>query len=654
MVAETVLQITGLSKTFGATRALIDVDFSVQAGEVHGLVGRNGSGKSTLIKVLSGYHVPDPGSQLTLGGREVQLPISGRQAAAHGLVFVHQDLGLVPAYSVLENIRLNSWNAQGFERIHWKTETAEVEEELDRFDLNVRAETPVAALSQVDRAIVAIVRAMHHLGKDGKGKVLVLDEPTAYLPKDSVERVFEAVRTVAQTGAGVVLVSHRTDEVLSLTDRITVLRDGRRVETLSTSKTDEQTLVSLILGQTLSSFYPDQVTAKSDDRVLEVEKLNGGLVRDFNITVNRGEIVGLTGLMGAGHDEVPYYIFGARDATSGHIVVNNQILKTQKARPSKAIAAGVVLLPADRLNLSGSAAASVEDNVVVPVFWRYFSGGRLKLAQIRTRVNYLLENFDVRPALPTLEFSSLSGGNQQKTLLAKWLQMEPALLLLHEPTQGVDVGSKSEIFSRITDAAEAGAAVIIASAEYEDLANLCTRVLVFDSGRVVGEVSGAEMSADRLLGLCYRGARARGAHGMIFQWRPYRIGFVPQGTEPEFIETPAPVSVSYVFRWRPHRVGYVELQTLQKAMEPVATPSLERVFQWRPYRIGFVPQGIEPEFIETPAPVSVSYVFRWRPHRVGYVELLTLQNSMEPVATPSLERVFRWRPHRVGYFDAAE
>lgn len=539
MVTETVLELHGLSKTFGATRALANVDFDVRVGEVHGLVGRNGSGKSTLIKVLSGYHVPDPGGRLILGGETVPLPVTGRAAADHGLVFVHQDLGLVGAYSILENIRLNSWESKGFQRIHWKAERASVEEELARFGLNVDAETPVDALTQVDRAIVAIVRAMHHLGvtgdgdTDSRGKVLVLDEPTAYLPTDSVERLFDAVRTVAATGAGVIFVSHRTDEVLTITDRITVLRDGELVDTVDTKDTTEDSLVALILGRTLDSFYPDPVQSAPGERVLTIEGLNGGLVRDLNINVDRGEIVGITGLMGAGHDEIPYYIFGARDAASGHINVNGQELPIAKSTPTDAIAAGVALLPADRLNLSGSSSATVEDNVSLPVLKNYFSRGRLQLSAVRARVGGLMTAFDVRPAMPNLEFSALSGGNQQKALLAKWLQMEPSLLLLHEPTQGVDVGSKADIFSRITEAAEAGTAIVIASAEHEDLANLCTRVLVFDNGRVVGELTAGELSEERILELCYRGGRDA-------------LGVDPDATAPS----------KRHFRWRPHKVGY--------------------------------------------------------------------------------------------------
>lgn len=595
-MTDTVLQFTGLSKTFGATRALIDVDFDVRAGEVHGLVGRNGSGKSTLIKVLSGYHVPDPGSHLVLDGQDIDLPITGREAASHGLVFVHQDLGLVPAYSVLENIRLNSWESKGLQRIHWKAERAGVEKELQRFGIEVDPDTPVISLSQVDRAIVAIVRAMHHLGGEAQGKVLVLDEPTAYLPTDSVERLFEAVRTVAASGAGVVFVSHRTDEVLAITDRITVLRDGRLIDTVDTAQTDEHALVSLILGRTLESFYPDPVEAVPGERVLTIDGLNGALVRDFDLTVDRGEIVGITGLMGAGHDEIPYYVFGARDAISGTITVNDIELKTHKSTPTEAIAAGVALLPADRLNLSGSSEASVEDNVALPVLKKYFSRGRLQLSAVRERVGGLLTTFDVRPAMPNLEFSALSGGNQQKALLAKWLQMEPSLLLLHEPTQGVDVGSKADIFSRITDSAEAGTAVVIASAEHEDLANLCTRVVVFDSGKVVGTLSGADLTEERILDLCYRGARGRGAHGMTFQWRPYRVGFVPEGVEPELMPSAKAATRSRrVFAWRPHAVGYIEVTEILSEPELVG-PDLtkpviaapQRVFRWSPHTVGYV------------------------------------------------------------------
>jgi ribose transport system ATP-binding protein len=591
VVTEVALRLRGLSKTFGATRALIDVDFDVRPGEIHGLVGRNGSGKSTLIKVLSGYHVPDPGASLEIDGQPVHLPISGKQAAARGLVFVHQDLGLVPAYSVLENIRLNNWAAKGLSRIHWSREREQVRGELTRFGLAADPDMPVGALSQVDRAIVAIVRAMHMLGADRRGKVLVLDEPTAYLPTDSVDQLFAAVREVARSGAGVVFVSHRTDEVLGLTDRITVLRDGRLVDTVETAVMDEDSLVALILGRSIESFYPDPVDREAGERVLTVSGLTGGTVSDFNLAVDRGEVVGITGLMGAGYDEIPYYIFGARDATSGHVEVLGRELPIAKSTPAEAIACGVALLPADRLNSSGSATATVADNVSLPVLKRYFKSGRLQLGTIRERVQGLLNSFDVRPPVPQLEFSSLSGGNQQKALLAKWLQMEPTLLLLHEPTQGVDVGSKADIFARIAESAMAGTAVVIASAEHEDLANLCTRVVVFDSGRVVGELSGADLTEERILQLCYRGARGHGAGRRIterrFVWRPHFCGW--EDVSITVWDEPEAPATRRAFVWRPHFCGWVDVPVVEVAAAAAATaPVAQRVFVWRPHFCGWV------------------------------------------------------------------
>jgi ribose transport system ATP-binding protein len=489
---------------------------------------------------------------------------------------------------VLENIRLNNWEAKGLRRIHWSREREQVRGELTRFGLAADPDMPVGSLSQVDRAIVAIVRAMHMLGADRRGKVLVLDEPTAYLPTDSVDQLFAAVREVARSGAGVVFVSHRTDEVLGLTDRITVLRDGRLVDTVETAAMDEDSLVALILGRSIESFYPDPVDREAGERVLTVRGLTGGTISDFNLAVDRGEVVGITGLMGAGYDEIPYYIFGARDAASGHVEVLGRELPIAKSTPAEAIACGVALLPADRLNSSGSATATVADNVSLPVLKRYFKSGRLQLGTIRERVQGLLTSFDVRPPVPQLEFSSLSGGNQQKALLAKWLQMEPTLLLLHEPTQGVDVGSKADIFARIAESAMAGTAVVIASAEHEDLANLCTRVVVFDSGRVVGELSGNDLTEERILQLCYRGARGQAAGSRVterrFVWRPHFCGWVDVPVVEALVEV-AP-GTQRTFVWRPHFCGWVDVPVVEALVE--VAPGTQRTFVWRPHFCGWV------------------------------------------------------------------
>lgn len=498
------MRIEGLSKSFGATRALHDVTMDVRKGEVHGLVGRNGSGKSTLIKILSGYHDPDPGGQLILCGKRVSLPIRGAEAVQLGMSFVHQDLGLVPEYSVLENLLLGDWRTDGMGRIRWRARRAEAREDLRRFGLHIDPRAPVSELREVDRAVLAIVRALRHLGDHPDGHVLVLDEPTAYLPRDGVERLFTAIRRVAAEGTGVVFVSHRSDEVLDLCDRLTVLRDGHKVATVDAASTDHEQLVELLLGRSLGSFYPDAGKVKSGDVALRVRGLGGGTLKDVDLEVRQGEIIGLTGLVGAGYDQVPNLVFGGARATDGILEYGGRTIEASTATPAASIRNGIVMLPADRLGRSGCAGATLSENVGLPVLRRFFIRGRLRRHVLRESVGRLLAAFGVRPPEPELLLSQLSGGNQQKALLAKWVQLEPAVLLLQEPTQGVDVPSKKDIFIRMHEAAARGCAVLVATAEYEDLANICDRVVVFAEGRVVGELKGAELDEDRLVDLSYR------------------------------------------------------------------------------------------------------------------------------------------------------
>ena len=500
------MRVEGLSKTFGVTQALQDVTMDVRRGEVHGLVGRNGSGKSTLIKILSGYHAPDPGGQLFLRDTPVPLPVRGDESARLGMSFVHQDLGLVPGFSVLENLLLGDWGSRDLGRIRWREHEEQAREDLLRFDLDLDPRTPVAGLREVDRAVLAIVRALRRLGEHPDGHVLVLDEPTAYLPRDGVDRLFDAVRRVAAAGTGVVFVSHRSDEVLSLTDRLTVLRDGRKVATVETASTNHEQLVELLLGRSLGSFYPDSTTASTGDVALRVRGLRGRSVHDLSLDLRQGEIVGLTGLVGAGYDDVPLLLFGGRKASAGTIESSGRVYQAKSMTPVECLRQGVVMLPADRLGSSGCASASLNDNVALPVLRRYFVRGRIRAKKLRGTVTGLLDSYDVRPCQPGMLLSQLSGGNQQKALLAKWMQMEPAVLMLQEPTQGVDVPAKKDIFGHIKAAAASGCAVLLATAEYEDLVNVCDRVIVLAEGRVVGELTGTELDEDQLVNLCYQQA----------------------------------------------------------------------------------------------------------------------------------------------------
>lgn len=496
------LALVGLSKTFGSARALDDVHLELRRGEVHGLVGRNGSGKSTLIKVLSGFHEPDPGAELHVGGEHVPLPLVSAEAFRHGLAFVHQDLGLLPDMTVLENVRIGRFSTGTGWRIRWREERRRVAAALERFDVKVSPDMLVGELREVDRALVAIVRGFLDLQERDHG-ILVLDEPTAYLPRDSVEQLFSTVRSVADAGTTVMFVSHRLPEVMDLTDRSTVLRDGKVVETLVTKDCTENQLIELILGGELEDFYPEAHHATSE-LAMSVTGLSGPVVSDVDVDVHRGEIVGLTGIAGAGYDEVPYLLFGASPAFAGSVWIDGATVDASSLSPLSAMGAGMALLPADRPRTSGVGDFTVKQNVSLPVLGRFFTGGRLRQTAERSTVQRLLDSYTVRPALPESPLGELSGGNQQKALLAKWMQREPPVLLLHEPTQGVDVGAKADVFDRLKEAADAGSAVLYCSAEYEDLAQMCDRVLVFQNGRVVAELSGGELTEDRLVEQCYR------------------------------------------------------------------------------------------------------------------------------------------------------
>lgn len=506
------LSLTGFSKSFGGPLVLADVHMDVVPGEIHGLVGRNGSGKSTLIKILAGFHAPEPGARLALHGREVALPLAPGAARKLGLAFIHQDLGLVPSLSVLENMRVGSPDTGVGWRLRWRSERAAVRAALRRFALDVPPDVPVGSLREVDRALVAIVRGLNEV-EEHSGGVLVLDEPTAYLPRDGVERLFAAVREVAAAGTGVVFVSHRLEEVATLTDRVSVLRDGRLIDTVATAATPEDRLIEMILGRRLEDLYP-QPHESSREVGFAARGVSGKLVRDVSMEVRRGEILGLTGLIAMGQEELLYLLAGADAGGAGEVTMDGRTLPVGRVSPRVAKASGVALLPADRAGASGVLAFSVAENVTLPTLSeRFFRGGLLRHRREAESVAGLLRRFAVDPPDPRRRLGQLSGGNQQKALIGKWMQERPPVLLLHEPTQGVDVGAKKEIFGQVRQAAVEGACVVISSAEYEDLAHLCDRVLVFRDGRVVGELSGADLTEERIVEQCYRAAPANGAGG---------------------------------------------------------------------------------------------------------------------------------------------
>jgi ribose transport system ATP-binding protein len=504
------LQFSGLSKTFGGQQALRGVDFTVAAGEVHGLLGQNGSGKSTLIKVLAGFHAPDPGATLRIGGQDVALPLPPGGVRPFGVTFVHQHLGLIPPVTVLENLLLTRLSGRGGVArpwaINWKQERSAARRLFERYGLDIDPNVPVSRLSSVERALVAIVRAVEEIGagrtRSGHG-VLVLDEPTPFLPRTDVDRLFTLVRRVVANGASVIFVSHDIDEVLEITDRATVLRDGQVAGVMTTADATRDTLVSMIVGRQLQAGVSRPAAIGSLPASVTISGLAGGQVRELSLALHAGEVVGLTGLLGSGYEQVPYLIYGAQRAESGSLKLGLQQMQLPDLTPAAAIKAGLVLIPGDRPVAGGVGTLPIVDNITLPALASRFRPFLLRRGAMLASSRSLGERFGVVPNRPMLPLASLSGGNQQKVILAKWLQLSPKLILLDEPTQGVDVGARQMVYRAIRAAADAGACVLCASSDAEQLAEICDRVVVLGRGRIAAELMPPTLSKHAITECCY-------------------------------------------------------------------------------------------------------------------------------------------------------
>jgi ribose transport system ATP-binding protein len=490
---DAVLTIRGLSKTFPGTKALDRVDFDVRPGEVHALIGQNGCGKSTLIKVLAGYHQPDRGAEIALAGERVELrdTIASRSA---GLRFVHQDLGLVETLSAVENLTLGRELATAWGgRIRWGAERRDAEQRLRALGYDIDVCRPVAELGAAERTGIAIVRALWDWEA---ARVLVVDEPTASLPREEVKTLFEAVRRVRAKGLGVIYVSHRLDEIFAIADRVTILRDGRRVGTWDVADVDQDRLVSLMVGG--EQLRPPQARAGggAGEVALEVRGLCGLEVDHVDLDGRRGEVIGIAGLTGSGREEILPLLFGAVSRAGSVRVDGHEVAPG----PRGAMAAGVALVPADRRGAGAIVRLGVRENCTLTDLRRHSARTTAWLDRSgeRAEVGDWIERLDVRPRSTEAVFGTLSGGNQQKVVLAKWLRRRPRVLLLDEPTQGVDVHAKATIHGLARDAAAAGAVVVIASSDDAELCDTCDRVLVLRDARVAAEVAGERLTPEEL------------------------------------------------------------------------------------------------------------------------------------------------------------
>lgn len=503
------LHLRNISKSFNATRALDRVSFDVMPGKVHGLLGTNGSGKSTVVKILAGFHAPDHGGQMEFNGVRVALPLKPSDFRRLGMSFVHQNLGLVPSLTVLENLRLSQIALSGGMRINWRREKAAARETLERYGVEIEQWRRIDELSVVNRALLAIVRAFEEIREEceitGKPGLVLLDEPTPFLPREGVEKLFDLVRRIAGHGSSVIFISHDIEEVMEITDRVTVLRDGKVSGEIETADATHEDMVQMIIGRKLENTGENRTDDRDGKPIFaSIRDLEAPGVARCDVDIAKGEILGLTGLIGSGYDKIPYLLFGANTAKTGTMALHEgQTFDLTNMSPRQAIEADFALLPGDRHEQSGVASLSIFENMLLPDVDAYFRRGFLRTGAMRREAVRLGREYEVRPNDPELALSALSGGNAQKVLIARWMNRNPVLLLLDEPTQGVDVGTRANIFKALQKAAADDMSIVCASSDAEQLAEICDRVLVFARGQIVQEIVGNAVTKDHIIEACY-------------------------------------------------------------------------------------------------------------------------------------------------------
>ena len=481
-----ILEMKDISKTFPGVKALTNVTLTVYPGEIHALMGENGAGKSTLMKILSGAYQADPGGEIRIKGQHVTIdgPLAARQ---HGISIIYQELSLAPNLTVAENMLLGREHKSG-PMVDRRSMEKACQDVLGRLSVHFRATTKVSELSMAERQLVEIARALI-----ANSRILVMDEPTTSLSSRETEAMFALVRQLKAEGLAIIYISHRMAEIYELADRVSVLRDGSYVGTLVGNEISAERLVQMMVGRDLSSFYKKEHDAHQSRGpvMFAVRNMGDGVrVHDCSFDLHEGEVLGIAGLVGAGRTELARLIYGADPRTSGEVFLQGKHLLIH--RPEDAINFGVVYLTEDRKHLGLFLDLTVRENVNVSVLGRDARvGGVLNLRSAKERAAAAIKALAIRVAGDGVLVGSLSGGNQQKVLLSRLLETKPKVLILDEPTRGVDIGAKSEIYRLIDELAKRSVGIIVISSELPEVVGICDRVLVMREGRIEGEVGGA-------------------------------------------------------------------------------------------------------------------------------------------------------------------
>ncbi len=495
------LELRQISKSYPGVQALSAVDLSVAAGEIHALVGENGAGKSTLTRIVSGADPPDSG-QMTYDGAPARWS-SPAEARRRGVHVIHQELVLFPNLSVAENVYLGNERRGTLGAVDHRRATAEAGTILGKLGAHIDPRALVGELSVADRQMVEIARALVN-----RLKLLILDEPTAVIAGREVELLFERLRGLRSSGVAIVYISHRLDEVFELSDRVTVLKDGKWVATRPTQEITRDRLVSLMVGRDLAHLFPPRRPRKAERPVvLRTERLSvAGRVTEATLELRAGEITALAGMIGSGRSELAFGIFGALPITSGSVIIGGTAHSSMT--PARAIALGIGLATEDRKEQGLATLMSVAANLTAPALLEFTRHGRLDRRAERTAAEESIRTFAIACRGPDTRVETMSGGNQQKLVVARWARTRRKVLILDEPTRGIDVGAKLEIYRMIQELADAGLAILLISSELPEVVGLADRVLVMREGRFTGELVDDQISEEAIMALATRSTGA--------------------------------------------------------------------------------------------------------------------------------------------------
>lgn len=486
------VEMTDITMSFGGVHALRDVSFKVRPGEIHALVGENGAGKSTLMKILSGAYRKDTGN-IKIDGREVHItnPHTGRKT---GIAIIYQEFALAPDLTVAENIYLDHLGSRkGF--INWSKLYRNADELIKSIGFDINPRSIVADLTVGCQQVVEITKALSE-----NAKILILDEPTAVLAPRETERLFEVLRKLKQQDVSVIYISHRLDEIFKVADIITVIKDGAVTGTVNPADVNTDDIISMMIGRKLTAMFPKR-DCRIGEEIFRVENLSRGKeVRNVSFSVRAGEVLGIAGLVGAGRTETMRAIFGADPKDTGRITLDGRPLKINS--PTDAVRAGIGFLPEDRKEQGTIGSMSIRENVTMPSLWSRFARlGFIKQAEEKKTTQDLIDKLAIKTNSTETDVTDLSGGNQQKVVLAKWLGTDCRVIILDEPTRGVDVGAKVEIYNLINELAAAGLAIIVISSEMMEVIGICDRVMVMREGQIQGILEKSELTEENIMTL---------------------------------------------------------------------------------------------------------------------------------------------------------